>query len=155
MSPDARVDEYHARPGGTSITSENTKVRTLCYLKASTQPDNSEVFSSQPDPQIRKCSSVCAIVMEREIPDYFLRPPKIRELGEACGQSYWAVRRLVLAGVAPRVLFPDGDHVATEWANRYRERGLTDAETQQYKAFMRRRRSPQAQPGGLSAPEVE
>lgn len=88
--------------------------------------------------------------MERVIPDFFLRPPKIRELGEACGQSYWSVRRLVLAGVAPRVLFPDGDHVATEWANRYREHGLTDVEAQQYKEFMRRRRRAQAR-----APRVE
>jgi hypothetical protein len=57
----------------------------------------------------------------------FSKPPKLRELGEACDQSYWSVRRMVLAGVVPVLNFPDGERIDLDWANRYVRQGLTDS----------------------------
>ena len=73
----------------------------------------------------------------------FTKPPKFRELGAEAGQSYWAVRRLAISGVAPTVAFPDGERIETEWANRYCRSGLTDQELRQYRETMKRRREKQ------------
>lgn len=70
----------------------------------------------------------------------FIKPPKLRELGAASGHSYWSIRRLVNAGVAPCVTFPDGDRIATEWANRYVQHGLTADEIQQYREYTKEKR---------------
>ena len=72
--------------------------------------------------------------------DRFDTPPRYRELGQACNQSYWSIRRLVIAGVAPTVSFPDGRRIKTEWANRYWKGGLTQDELGRYRAAMKHRR---------------
>jgi len=71
----------------------------------------------------------------------FTVPVRLRELGAEMGQSYWSLRRLVLAGVAPTARYPDGDRILPEWANRYRRSGLTNDELQRYRTYMQTRRS--------------
>ena len=70
----------------------------------------------------------------------FTKPPTLRELGQESRQSYWAVRRLVLAGVVPVASFPDGDRVQVEWANRYVQNGLTADELARYRVAMKQER---------------
>lgn len=67
----------------------------------------------------------------------FTRPPKLRELGDACGQGYHTIWRLCRAGILQVVHFPDGDRVATEAANRYATSGLTVDELRRYREVMR------------------
>jgi hypothetical protein len=74
------------------------------------------------------------------MPPKFTKPPTIRELGAATGQSYWSVRRLVKAGVAPVAHFPDGDRIDAAWANRYHDSGLTTEELELYRSAMREHR---------------
>jgi len=62
------------------------------------------------------------------------------------GQSYWSLRRLVLAGVAPTAQYPDGERILPDWANRYRREGLTEDEIQRYRTYMRARRLPRQTP---------
>jgi hypothetical protein len=76
------------------------------------------------------------------VPDPFIVPVRLRELGTVMGQSYWSVRRLVLAGIAPTARCPDGDRILPDWANRYRRNGLTEDEMQRYRAYMREQRKP-------------
>ena len=83
--------------------------------------------------------------------DPFKMPPSCRELGAALGQSYWAIRRLVVSGVAPTVSFPDGERIQTEWANRYCQHGLTEAELQRYREAMRQHREKIARTFGKGA----
>ena len=77
---------------------------------------------------------------ENGVSQTFDKPPKLRELGAACDQSYWSIRRLVTSGVAPTVSFPDGERVQTDWANRYCQYGLTEQELQRYRNAMRQQR---------------
>ncbi len=74
----------------------------------------------------------------------FTVPPTKSELGKARGTSYHSIRRLTLAGVAPTVQYPDGEHVDTEWANHYLREGLSDAELRQYREFWANQRTESA-----------
>lgn len=74
------------------------------------------------------------------MPYPFSAPVKLRALGQELGQSYWSIRRLVLAGVAPTAQYPDGERILPDWANRYRDQGLTEDELAQYRDYMREQR---------------
>jgi hypothetical protein len=76
--------------------------------------------------------------------DPYTIPVRLRDLAEDIGQSFWSIRRLVNAGVAPVAKFPDGDRILPDWANRFRERGLTDDELAQYKQHQREQRERRA-----------
>lgn len=76
----------------------------------------------------------------------FTVPVRIRALGAEMGQSYWSLRRLVLAGVAPTARYPDGDRILPDWANRYRSSGLTEDEMQRYRAYLQAQRTPRRAP---------
>lgn len=66
----------------------------------------------------------------------FTTPVLLRDLGDEVGQSYYAIRRLVLAGVAPVANYPNGKRILASWANRYVQEGLTDEEMQKYRRYM-------------------
>ena len=67
----------------------------------------------------------------------FTKPVPFKTLGRETDQSYWGIRRLVQAGIAPIVRFPNGFRVRPDWANRYVQEGLTDSELKRLTAFNR------------------
>ena len=67
----------------------------------------------------------------------FRKPVPLKRLGEETGQSYYSIRRLVKAGIATTVAFPNETRIRPRWGNRYVREGLTPQELRKLSRYNR------------------